>query len=216
MNLANEVSNVTDEISTLQQKLKSIMNNDRHSVARMPFAIQQYPCGQFSIGAKSGVITYSSESNTYFDSAVFAAVQVAQECSEFISCIDVPEDELYTFIKNSIHGLGFTTPLKVPNFRVRDDSISEKTSGNHDYIADSVNFVTKECEFRDVFDLVNACNIFKCFTLLMDRDRPFMKNLLNDDNIRHQSAIVYQKDQVSSILKKFLKIAEMTDDEIFA
>lgn len=228
MNLSNHVFNFLQDLKPLLKKLNKIMADESLCVSQMPFSVQKSHKGVLYLTRKNGAVAYCSELNTYFDSSLFAMNEVSQDCANLIGQFDIPEDELYSFLKNSVFGLSSSIILDPLLFHTRDQSIDEKSSFSHNYICDSINFTSKETNPIHLYSLINSCHIFKCLTLLLDENRPFMKSLSITDNMRNQHDFLNKnndlqnqynflnhKNDIIKILTQFIESTELSYNEIY-
>lgn len=196
----------------LQKELKRIMSDQHCSVSKMPFYANKYECGQVSLVGKSGVVTMSSMLNTYFDASVVAFVSVAEQCLSIIKLIQCEEDELYSYLKRGLS----TDNISIPVFNLRDPSIDEKSYTGFDYISESLNFMKLDTEKSDIDNLVTLSVIFKCFTLLMDCDRPYLNRcirLVNESSRAGEDAVGFSEltrhePELIAIMQGFIGIIE--------
>lgn len=215
MNLSNHVFNFLQDLKPLLKKLNNIMIDESLCVSQMPFSVQKTHKGALYLTRKNGAVAYCSEFNTYFDSSLFAMNEVSQDCANLIGQFDIPEDELYSFLKNSVFGLSSSIILEPLSFHIRDNSIDEKSSFSHSYICDSINFTSKEMNPIHLYALINSCHIFKCLTLLLDENRPFMKSLSINGNIQNQYNFLNHKNDLIKIITQFIESTELSYNELF-
>jgi hypothetical protein len=215
MNIDDKTKSALSYLSPLQDKLTKIMKDKYNSVSRMPFSIVRYAPNDYLIHSENGAISYSSEFNTYFDSSFYAMTKVIRDCLKIISFIDCPDDPMYQYLRKGISELHEDDNLIVPTFELRDLDIDEKTSSSHSYISNSLNISKGDCKIEDVYNVITISNIFKAFTLVIDKNRPFMQGVLSEHDNYDRLMLMCHIETIKSILDVFTTTSDLDFDDLF-
>jgi hypothetical protein len=176
-----------DEIKVLLEEVKSltpIFNKAKgedqfSSLQRLPFSVNPCQEGCLIQGSRNGSITYSSNVRTYLCIPVVAAVLCVRELAKAYPNRNayITNDELFNNIALSNDVDCYY--LNISDFLFTNiDPVDEKTSSHHPYSCDEINTMVNT-DYHKIMDFIKCTNIFHGFSLLIDFERQFFKDIAN-------------------------------------